>query len=275
MILALGARGPRFNPRLTQTPIIRIFIPTIPCSQENCIFWELIWKTVFKTDYKNLEHNDYQLLPTLLEHWSSGMILDLRAGGTGFNPRLSPRPDYSVNFWQQLHIRKNTAIFLAKYFEKKLCKTDYKNLRNRALWLSIVDNHLYGTVKGLVAGSSLWVREVAGAIPGCPQLVNSNNLSQQFHVLRNIAFLEKLIENKSAKQITKTYKSEHYHYQLLTTFMGQCSSGMILALVASAPDSIPGCLQLGTIQIIGPNNSMFSSKLHFWEIILKTVCKTD
>ena len=57
--------------------------------------------------------------------------------------------------------------------------------------------------------------------------------------------------------------------------MGQCSSGMILALGARAPDSIPGCLQLGTIQIIGPNISMFSSKLHFWEIILKTVCKTD
>ena len=44
--------------------------------------------------------------------------------------------------------------------------------------------------------------------------------------------------------------------------MGKCSSGMILAMGARAPDSIPGCLQLGTIQIIGPNISMFSSKLH-------------
>ena len=61
-------------------------------------------------------------------------------------------------------------------------------------------------------------------------------MSQQLHVLRNIAFFQKLIEKQSAKQIIKTYKSEHYHYQLSSTFMGHCSSGIILALGARAPD---------------------------------------
>ena len=122
---------------------------------------------------------------------------------------------------------------------------------------------------------SLCAREVPGSIPGWPKSQLFKYLTQQFHVLRKIAFFENLFEKQSAKQIIKTYKSEHYHYQLLTTFMGQCSSGMILALGARVPDSIPGCLQLGTIQIIGPNNFMFQEHCIFWEIIWKTVCKTD
>ena len=78
------------------------------------------------------------------------------------------------------------------------------------------------------------MRGVAGAIPGCPQLgitelIGSNNSIFS----EKTAFSEKIIENQSAKQITKIYEFEHYRYQLLITiFVGQWSSGMILALSA-------------------------------------------
>ena len=45
-----------------------------------------------------------------------------------------------------------------------------------------------------------------------------------------------MFEKQCAKQIAKTYKLEHNRYQLLTTiFIGQWSSGMILALGARGP----------------------------------------
>ena len=58
-------------------------------------------------------------------YWNSGLVVWISTCvhlGTGFNPRQSARPDYSVNFWQQFHIRRNTAI-LAKFFEKKTLQT--------------------------------------------------------------------------------------------------------------------------------------------------------
>ena len=128
-------------------------------------------------------------------YWNSGLVV-------WFSPCVQEepvsilgcphvRPDYSVNYWQQFHIRRNTAI-LVKFFEKNSAKQIIKNLKIRALWLSIVDNHLYGTVKGLVAGSSRWVREVAGAIPGWPnsrlfkQLVPTIPCPQEYWVFREI-----------------------------------------------------------------------------------------
>ena len=47
-------------------------------------------------------------------------------------------------------------------------------------------------------------------------------------MLINIAFFEKLFEKHSAKQIIKKFKLEQYDYQL-SIFMGETSSGMILA----------------------------------------------
>ena len=116
-------------PGCPQLVINQIIGPNNSMFSSKLHFWEIILKTVWKTDYKNLEHNDYQLLQTVLWPWSSGMILALRAGGTCFNPRLSPPPDYSVNFWQQFHIRRKTAI-LVNFFKIKLRKTDYKKLKN-------------------------------------------------------------------------------------------------------------------------------------------------
>ena len=62
-----------------------------------------------------------------MRQWSSGMILALGARCPGFNSRLSPPPDYSVNLSQQFHIRRKTA-FLAKLFEKHSAKQIIKNL---------------------------------------------------------------------------------------------------------------------------------------------------
>ena len=85
------------------------------------------------------------------------------------------------------------------------------------------------------------MRGVANAIPGCPQLgiteligFNSSIFSEK------TAFSEKIIENQSAKQITKIYEFEHYRYQLLiTSVVGQWPSGMILALGAGVPGFNP------------------------------------
>ena len=78
------------------------------------------------------------------------------------------------------------------------------------------------------------MRGVAGEIPGCPQLGITELIGFNNSILSGkTAFSEKIIENQSAKQITKIYEFKHYRYQLLINIVvGQWSSGMILALGA-------------------------------------------
>ena len=156
----------------------------------------------------------------------------------------------------------NNSMFsgILRFFQKLIEKKSAKQIIKTNKW----EHNCSQLFTAIIMGQWFSGMILAlGAIAGWPKSRLFKNMSQQLHVLRNIAFFPKLIEQKkSAKKIIKTYKSEHYHYQLLTTFMGQCSSCTILAMGARAPISSPGCLQLGTIQIIGPNISMFSSKLH-------------
>ena len=66
IILSWCAGGPGFTPGYPQRATIQIIGPNNFIFQEHCIFWEIIWKAVCKTDYKNLEHNDFQLLTTFM-----------------------------------------------------------------------------------------------------------------------------------------------------------------------------------------------------------------
>ena len=71
-------------------------------------------------------------------------------------------------------------------------------------------------------------REQFRAVPklGIIELIGFNNSIFS----GKTAFSEKIIENQSAKQITEIFEFEHYRCQLLITiFVGQWSSGMILA----------------------------------------------
>ena len=91
-----------------------------------------------------------------------------------------------------------------------------------------------------------------------PTRDNWNNLSQQFHILRNIAFFEKLNETQDAPQIIK--KLVNWSTMIINCWQPSSKdSGLEVRFSLwkqEVTGSINGCPKLGIIELIGPNNSI-------------------
>ena len=128
---------------------------------------------------------------------------------------------------------------------------------------------------GLVEWFSLRVREVPGSIPGCPLRRISKLICP-----KNAIFLL-LVSEIIWKTVCTTDDKKLINWRTLIINCWQPSlwdSALEVRFSLWKPEvtgSINGCPQLRIIELIGPNNSISWVIFHFWEIIWKTVCKTD
>ena len=194
----------------------------------------------------------------------------MEARGFGINQRLSLTRDNWINRSQQFHIFSNIAFF-EKLFEKQSAK-QIKKIQTGALWVSIVDNHLYRKVSGLASWLSRWVREATGSLPDCPQRGIIETICPNKFIISGILhFLEKLNEKQYAPQMIK--KLINWGTMIINCWQPSSWDGALEVWFSlwkrEVSGSTSGYLQHRIIELIGHNNSISSVILHFLRNYLK------
>ena len=171
MVLALGARGPGFTTRL---PLTRdnwnILSQQFHILLNTAFFLENKWKTAWTTDDKKLINWSTMIIncwqpsswDSALEVWFSLWKREVSGSTSG----------YLQLTIIELIGHNNSISSVKLHFLRNYLKNSPQNRLQKiqigALWVSIVDNHIYWKVSDLVAWFSLWVREVQGSLLDCP-----------------------------------------------------------------------------------------------------------
>ena len=175
----------------------------------------------------------------------------------GINELIGPNNSIS---WVILH-------FLRNYLKNSLQTRLEKNINWSTMSINCSQPSLSEGEMSSVMVIALGARGHGFAPRLSPTRGNWNNLSQQFHILRNIAFFEKLNETQYAPQMIK--KLIKWSTKIINCWLpSSWDSALEVSFSLWEQEfkrSINGCPKLGIIDLIGPNNSISWVMLHFFE----------